>query len=94
VGWSTGTAHTQEVLVKINEQVRAMSPPRYTRAQAAEIVGRSVDTIVRWDREGICSPSDSRDFGETTVPLYTQEDIEALKDTARNMKVGRKPSTV
>lgn len=77
--------------MRISESVRAMSPPRWTTSQAAETVGRSVDTLKRWAKEDIYRPSDSASFGSTVVPLYTEQDIEALKYLARTTKPGRKP---
>jgi DNA-binding transcriptional MerR regulator len=76
----------------INEIVRDMDPPRYTITQAARLVGRSVDTLRRWRDEDVYQPSDSQMFGSLTVDLYTKEDITAMKDIARNMKMGRKPT--
>lgn len=80
--------------MKINEAVRNMSPPRYTRKQAAELVGRSADTLVRWRDTGVYRPSDSTWFGHIEVDLYTPKDIAALKKIAKTMKTGRKPSSI
>jgi len=67
-----------------------MHPPRYTRSQAALLVGRDVDTLKRWHREGIYSPSDARRFGKTVVGLYTDDDIAEMKRIAKGLK-SRKP---
>lgn len=76
--------------VKIHEQVREMFPPRYTVSQAADLVGKDVDTLKRWKRQGVFAPSDRRSFGKLDVDLYTSEDIQAMKKIARRMKPGRK----
>jgi len=76
--------------MKIDEQVRRMRPPRYTVAQAAPLVGKDVDTLRRWRREGIYAPSQSRWFGALEVPLYTYEDITAMRTVAKTLKPGRK----
>lgn len=78
--------------MKINEQVREMHPPRYTVSQAAALVGKDVDTLKRWKRNGVFKPSDSRPFGKLDVDLYTSEDIKAMKKIARTMRPGRKKS--
>lgn len=78
--------------MRINEQVREMFPPRYTVGQAAPLVGKDVDTLKRWRKQGIYKPSDSRKFGELDVGLYTSEDIQAMKKIARELKPGRKKS--
>lgn len=76
----------------ISEIVREMSPPRYTTSQAAEMVGKHPDTVKRWRDTGVFRPSDGRQFGSLKVPLYTSEDIKAMKLIAKEMKPGRKPA--
>lgn len=78
--------------MKISEIVREMNPPRYTTSQAAEEVGRHPDTLKRWRDSGVGVPSEQATFGTTVVWLYTREDIEKLRKTARTMKPGRKPA--
>lgn len=75
----------------ITAQVAQMDPLRYTVKQAADIVGRSVDTLVRWRKQGLSVPSDSRNFGKITVHLYTESDIEHLKLMTQTQRPGRKP---
>lgn len=62
-----------------------------TASGAAYLVNRSVDTIRRWHRKGLCVPSQSMKAGQLTVWLYTPEDIKKLRDVARQQKPGRKP---
>lgn len=72
-------------------RVRAIKPNCYTTAEAAALVGKSHDTLRRWRRDGRCVPSDSLRLGETTMWLYTQDDIKVLKQLARTVRPGRKP---
>lgn len=80
--------------MKINEAVRQMYPPRYTVQQAAALVGRSVDTLKRWQKTGVYAPSDenAEHFGKLRVPLYTDDDIKKMRQVAREQKPGRKAS--
>lgn len=78
--------------MKIDEAVREMSPPRYTTVQAAELIGKSPDTLRRW-RDGpepVYAPGHFAQFGKVKVPLYTREDIQAMKRIAKTMRPGRK----
>lgn len=77
--------------MRINEQVRQMHPARYTAPQAAQLIGKSEDTVRRWKYQGIYAPSEVRMFGNLEVALYTNEDIKAMRKLARRMKPGRKP---
>ena len=79
--------------MRINEAVRNMTPPRYTRTQAAALVGRSVDTVVRWRDEGIYQPSETKQFGTLVVDLYTPDDITEMRKIARTMKPGRQTAS-
>lgn len=63
----------------------------YTRSMAAEEVGRSVDTLKRWQHHGLAVPSEHMKAGKLTVWLYTAEDLRNLKDIAANQRPGRKP---
>lgn len=78
---------------KISEIVREMSPPRYTTSQAAAAIGKHPDTVKRWRDDGVYVPSDCRTFGQIEVPLYTSEDVAALRVIAKTRKPGRKPAT-
>ena len=77
--------------MKIIEAVRQMHPPRYTVKDAARLVGKDPDTLKRWKRNGTAIPSDRRKFGKLSVDLYTDEDIAAMKKTAKTLKPGRRP---
>lgn len=65
--------------MKINEIVREMDPPRYTRSDAAKLVGRDSDTLKRWKKSGTYVPSETHHFGGLLVDLYTEDDIRAMK---------------
>ena len=76
----------------IAAKVREMDPPRYTTADAAHFVGRSVDTLVRWRKDGTYVPKESRDFGQVRVWLYTNHDISCMKVISKSIRPGRKPA--
>lgn len=84
----------EEVGVKIDEQVRQMEPRRYTRRQAAQIIGKDLDTLKRWKREGTFVPQEQRKFGSLNVDLYSEEDITALRQIAKTIKPGRRKAAV
>jgi hypothetical protein len=69
--------------MRINETVRRMVPTRYTRSDAAALVGRDADTLKRWKKDGTFVPSESRQFGGLTVDLYSEDDIKAMKRLTR-----------
>lgn len=79
---------TQTPLTRI---VSEMDPPRYLVGQAADMVGKSKDTLIRWRREGRCIPSDKYQMGRSTIPLYTDEDIAVLRKIAATLTAGPKP---
>lgn len=62
----------------------------HTRRRAAERVGRSVDTLKRWQRDGTFVPTRSMKVGELTVWLYSDADIETMKVIASTMHPGRR----
>ena len=62
----------------------------HTRVAAAYLVGRSVDTLKRWHKQGLCVPSASMQAGKLRVWLYTDEDMLKLREVARRQKPGRK----
>lgn len=51
----------------------------FLRSEAAALIGRSTDTLKRWEAEGVYVPSDSMQMGKLTVRLYSAADIEAMK---------------
>lgn len=83
----------EEVAVKIDEQVRQMEPRRYTRRQAAQIIGKDLDTLKRWKRDGVFAPQETRKFGSLVVDLYSEDDIKALRQIAKNIKPGRRKAS-
>lgn len=82
--------------MKIDEAVREMSPPRYTTSQAADLVGKSEDTLRRWrsGRDPVYSPAHFAQFGQVKVPLYTREDIEEMRRIAKERRPGRRKKTL
>jgi hypothetical protein len=73
----------------ISAKVRRMSPARYTVREAADLVGRHPDTLVRWRKTNIYKPSDSMKMGKIKVHLYTDADIEGMKQLAKVIHPGR-----
>lgn len=63
----------------------------HTRVAAAYLVGRSVDTLKRWQKQGLVVPSQSMQAGKLRVWLYTDDDMMKLRDVAKRQKPGRKP---
>lgn len=60
----------------------------YTRAEAAEMIGRHPDTVRRWERAGMISP-EMVAFGDIMVPAFTPADIARLREIADSVHVGR-----
>ena len=63
---------------------------RYLVSEAATLIGKSADTLRRWDKQGILHPSEKEKFGKTTVRLYTPDDIKRGQEIARTLRPGRK----
>lgn len=63
----------------------------YTRAQVAEKIGKSRDTVRRWHENGTYKATHQETFGDVTVWLYTEDDVRAMKQIARHLTPGRKP---
>lgn len=77
--------------MKISDVVGDMDPPRYTTSQAAALVGRSVDTLNRWKKNGVYRPSESKAFGSLDVDIYTSDDIVLMRQIAmQGIKPGPK----
>lgn len=83
----------EEAGMKIDEQVRQMEPRRYTRRQAAQIIGKDLDTLKRWKREGVFVPEEHRKFGSLEVDLYSEDDIKTLRQIAKTIKTGRRKAS-
>lgn len=65
----------------------------YTRGQVADKIGRTRDTIKRWHDSGTYKATHWHQSGKTTVWLYTDEDVAAMKQIARTIKSGPKKET-
>lgn len=61
----------------------------FTVGQAAAQCGRSTDTLKRWARSGRFRPSGVMRAGELDVSLYSERDIELLREVAANTHAGR-----
>lgn len=72
--------------------VLAMVPEGYyTRKQAAELVGRSVDRLRALDHAGTLPPSKRMHVGSLEVALYNDDDVQKLKRYFANVRFGRPP---
>lgn len=76
--------------VGLAAQIRNAIPGGHTVTEAAELVGKSVDTLLRWRRTGVFVPSRVYQAGSIQVPVYTGADIEAMRRI--HLKPGRRPS--
>ena len=75
--------------------IGSITPEQWlTRSKAAHKVQRSVDTLKRWQRSGLCVPSGKMKVGTLEVWLYSETDIERLLELARTQKPGRKTKEV
>jgi len=81
---------TAQRIDPIRYTVHTLRPKRYTIADAAELVQRSRETLARWRKSGLVVPSDSMNFGTTTVYLYTDSDVRKLRRVAATQRPGRK----
>lgn len=73
--------------------IRARIPPGwYTRQMLAEKVGRTKDTIERWERADppVIKPDGYMEFGQLTVWLYSEEAAEEIRRMTNARKPGRK----
>jgi hypothetical protein len=77
--------------VYIDQMAADIGIKLYTVSVAAEMVGKSADTLTRWRKLGyVNAPSQQIDFEKQTVYLYTDEDIRELKEFAKSMYQGRR----
>lgn len=63
-------------------------------SEAAELVGRSADTLTRYRKEGTFIPSGHMKVGTLKVYLYSEADIVELKALAETIRPGPKPAAV
>lgn len=70
---------------------RQIPEDKYTRAQIAERVGVSVNTVRRWHDTGVYTPEHSKQFGNIKVWLYTDADIAPMKAIKNTLRPGRRP---
>lgn len=77
--------------------IKALVPDGwYTVSDAAAQVGKSADTLTLWRKgskkqEPVFIPSGHMMVGELKVYLYSESDIEELKQIAKTRRPGRKP---
>jgi DNA-binding transcriptional MerR regulator len=63
----------------------------YTAKEASELVDRSIPTLRRWrNRNFVEAPSKRLVWKKKVIYLYTEADIDELREFARDMKPGRR----
>lgn len=66
----------------------------YIVSDAAELVGRHVNTLKRWAHNGGPTPSYVMSIGNLKAGIYTEDDIETCKEYGSHQRTGPKPGTV
>lgn len=62
----------------------------YTVMEAADIVGKSPETLRRWRNTGaVNAPTAEIQVGSRSIPVYTNDDIKELKAYAKVVHPGR-----
>lgn len=74
--------------MSVDEHIRRQHPGWVTISEAAKQVGKSVDTLRRWAQQGH-GPSRTVRVGKLRVGIYSEEDIERLKEYAKTVRPGR-----
>jgi len=69
---------------------KGMPPGWNTRQQVADACNRTLDTIQRWEKEGVCRPGRYEQRGQLLIPLYSDQQMALLVEVAATMKPGRK----
>jgi len=63
----------------------------YTASEVAKQVGRSSSSIKRLRAQGIFVPKKTKNFGATKVYLYSDKDVEKLRQILTALRPGPKP---
>lgn len=68
----------------------SIAPPGWhTKEEAARLVGRSKDTLKRWMQDGTYEPGGFIQRGKLTIWLWSDADIERMRDIAKTKRSGR-----
>lgn len=59
-----------------------------TSRQLAEAIGCSVQSIYRWEKQGVIPKAQRLSYGETSARVYTQEQLEEIRKLV-NHRIGR-----
>lgn len=78
------------LLTAIKQYCKDEGITAYTTAQAAEKIGRPVDTVRRWRKRGVLVPSLCVAFGDLDVYLYSPDDIKRLRAYGKRTYPGRR----
>lgn len=82
---------TEVVSRSAGASIRDMVPDGwYLTSDAAAKVGKSVDTLRRYKRDAIFLPSGFMWAGTLKVALYSDKDIDALREVAAKQRPGPK----
>lgn len=65
-------------------------PGLLLEGDVADIIGRSHSTIRRWRRENRIVPTHYVDQGATRIWLYTEENVQRVREIASEIRPGRK----
>jgi len=60
-------------------KIRRAIPGAMTVTEAAAVLGRSPDTLVRWRKTGVYVPKQTFRAGQLVIPVYTGADIAAMR---------------
>jgi len=79
----------------VGNGIQAIVPEGYhTRTEAARLTERDRDTLRRWHKTGTFPATHFVQAGKLKVWLYSDEDIEKLRNIAAEMKIGRPKGAV
>lgn len=77
----------------IRKAIEEHGEPLYTTADTALRIGKSIDTLRRWLREErVRGASYTLTFGKLDIHLFTERDVQRLREYAKSLRPGR-PST-
>jgi len=63
----------------------------YTVSQVADLIGRSPETIKRWQRAGFYQATNQMSVGKLKVWVYSDDDVAAMREAIKTIKHGRPP---
>ena len=76
---------------KVNGLLNMVPDGYHTRNQVARLIKCDPDTLRRWVRQGRFVPQSHMTVGALHINLFSEEDVQALKELKRSIKIGRPP---